>query len=95
MLKIDKSLLHASGKNIIAAHCLNRGDLAYVDLGLYTEGDQKEIFVHPAVQYNVSLSAIQTLYDFTCGPLNLKLQFVLPLPPTDLNLLSRPINYVN
>ena len=94
-LKIDKSLLNAGGKNIIAAHCLDRGGLAYVDFGLYTEGDQKEVFAQTAVQNSVSISATQTHYDFTCGPVNLKLQFVSPLLPTDLNLLSRPINYVN
>ena len=62
---------------------------------LYTEGDQKEVFAQTAVQNSVSLSATQTHYDFTCGPINLKLQFVSPLLPDDLNLLSRPINYVN
>src|SRR5690606_3854526 len=30
-VKLDKSLLHPEGKNVIAAHCLDRGGLAYVD----------------------------------------------------------------
>ena len=62
---------------------------------MYTEGDQKEVFAQAAVQNSVSISATQTHYDFTCGPVNLKLQFVSPLLPNDLNLLSRPVNYVN
>lgn len=95
LLKIDSGLLNANGKNVIAAHCLDRGGLAYVDFGIYTEGDQKEVFTKTAVQNSVSLSATQTHYSFTCGPVNLKLQFVSPLLPDDLDLLSRPVNYVN
>lgn len=95
MLKISTELLNTNGKNILAAHCLDRGGLRYVDFGIYTEGDQKEVFAQTAVQDSVSLSATQTHYSFTCGPVNLNLQFVSPLLPDDLNLLSRPVNYIN
>lgn len=95
MLKIDPSLLNGDGKNVMAAHCLDRGGLAYVDFGLYTEGDRKAVFAQTAIQNKVSLSATQTHYSFTCGPVNLDLQFVSPLLPDDLNLLSRPVNYIN
>lgn len=54
-----------------------------------------EVFTRTAIQNSVSLSATQTHYDFTCGPIDLKIQFVSPLLPNDLNLLSRPINYIN
>lgn len=95
LLKIDSRLLNSNGKNNIAAHCLDRGGLAYVDFGIYTESDQKEVFAQTAVQNKVSLSATQTQYNFTCGPVNLNLQFISPLLPDDLNLLSRPVNYIN
>jgi hypothetical protein len=95
MLKIDQGLLNANGKNIIAAHCLDRGGLAYVDFGIFTESKQEELFAQTAIQNKVSLSATQTHYDFTCGPVDLKLQFVSPLLPEDLSLLSRPVNYIN
>ncbi len=95
LLKIDSGLLKSGGKNMLAAHCLDRGGLSYLDFGLYTEGDQKEVFAKTAVQNKVALSATQTHYNFTCGPVNLDLQFVSPLLPDDLNLLSRPVNYIN
>lgn len=95
LLKINSALLKAGGKNILAAHCLDRGGLNYVDFGLYTEGDQKEVFAQTAVQNKVALSATQTHYSFTCGPVDLNLQFVSPLLPNELNLLSRPVNYIN
>lgn len=92
---LDKSLLKAGEKNVIAAHCLDRGGLAYVDFGIFKESDQKPIFAQAAVQNSVKLTATQTKYDFTCGPVNLRLEFVSPLLMDDLDLLSRPVNYIN
>lgn len=93
--KIDLALLNGNGKNVIAAHCMDRGGAAYVDFGIFTESDRKEVFSQTAVQNRVALSATQTHYHFTCGPVDLKLQFVSPLLPDDLDLLSRPVNYIN
>jgi hypothetical protein len=95
ILKLDKSLLNLGEKNIIAAHCLDRGGLAYVDFGIFKENEKKEIFTQTAVQKKVALSATQTEYSFTCGPVDLSVQFVSPLLPDDLDLLSRPVNYIN
>ena len=95
LLELDKSLLNKEGENVIAAHCLDRGGLAYVDFGLYIESDKKEVFAQTATQNKVSLSATQTHYNFTCGPVDLSLKFVSPLLPTDLDLLSRPVNYID
>ena len=93
-LKLDKNLLNASGKNIIAAHCLDRGGLAYVDFGIFKESEQKPIFKETAVQNNVKITATQTKYDFTCGPVDLQIEFASPLLIDDLDVLSRPVNYV-
>ncbi len=95
ILKIDNNLLHAKGKNVIAAHCLDRGGLAYVDFGIYTENVIKDVFAETAVQDSVKLSATQTFYAFTCGPVNLEIQFTSPLLPDNPDLLSRPVNYIN
>ena len=95
VLKIDRSLLKEGETNVIAAHCHNRTGGGYVDFGLFQESEKKDIFAQTAVQSKVALSATQTNYSFTCGPVDLKLQFVSPLLPDDLNLLSRPVNYIN
>ena len=93
-VKLDKSLLK-DGKNVIAAHCLDRGGLTYVDFGIFKESDQKPVFAQTAVQKNVKITATQTKYDFTCGPVDLHLEFASPLLMDDLDLLSRPVNYIS
>jgi hypothetical protein len=94
-MKLDKSLLKTDGKNIIAAHCLDRGGLAYVDFGIFKESEQKSVFAQTAVQKRVKITATQTKYDFTCGPVDLHVEFVSPLLMDDLDLLSRPVNYIS
>ncbi|MEL7589660.1 MAG: DUF5127 domain-containing protein, partial [Prolixibacteraceae bacterium] len=95
VLKLDKSLLNAGGKNTIAAHCLDRGGLAYVDFGIFRESEQQPVFAQTAVQKSVKLTATQTKYAFACGPVDLHLEFVSPLLMDDPDLLSRPVNYIN
>ncbi|MCW5912082.1 MAG: DUF4965 domain-containing protein [Cyclobacteriaceae bacterium] len=94
-LKLDKSLLSADGKNVIAAHCLDRVGLAYVDFGIFRESDVKPVFAEAAVQNSVKISATQTKYSFTAGPVDLDVEFVAPLLMDDLDVLSRPVNYMN
>nr|WP_319510317.1 DUF4965 domain-containing protein [uncultured Draconibacterium sp.] len=95
ILKLDKSLLNLDGKNTIAAHCWDRGGLAYVDFGLFKESEIQPVFAQTAVQNSVKITATQTKYDFSCGPVDLKVEFVSPLLMDDLDLLSRPVNYIN
>ncbi|HVK49298.1 MAG TPA: DUF4965 domain-containing protein [Pseudobacter sp.] len=51
--------------------------------------------VQAAVQKNVSLNATQTSYHFTCGKVDLSLQFTSPLLLNKLDLLSRPVSYLS
>ncbi|KJF45694.1 glutaminase domain-containing protein [Draconibacterium sediminis] len=95
VLKLDKSLLNIGGENTIAAHCWDRGGLAYVDFGIFKESDIQPVFAQTAVQNSVKITATQTKYDFTCGPVDLHVEFVSPLLMDDLDLLSRPVNYIN
>lgn len=95
VVEIDKELLNNEGENVIAAWCLDRGGLAYVDFGIFKESDRDEFFAQTAVQNDVKVTATQTKYHFTCGPVDLMVEFVSPLIMDDLSLLSRPVNYIN
>ena len=90
-----RSLLIKGGKNIISVHCHNKTGGAYVDFGIFQDEVKSEVFPQTAVQNSVSLSATQTLYQFTCGPVNLDLSFLSPLLPENPDLLSRPVNYIS
>jgi hypothetical protein len=92
--KLDKSLLNIDGTNVLAAHCLDRVGLAYVDFGIFKDSDQKPIFGQEATQKSVKLTATQTKYEFSAGPVDLRVQFVSPLLLEDLDMLSRPVNYI-
>jgi hypothetical protein len=90
-----KNLLFRGGKNVIAAHCHNKTGGGLVDFGIYQDPEIQEIFTQTAIQKSVGMSATQTQYIFTCGPIELKLAFISPLLPQNLDILSRPVSYVN
>ncbi|MFO8002470.1 MAG: DUF4965 domain-containing protein [Marinilabilia sp.] len=95
VLKIDRDLLERDEKNVIAAHCHNRTGGGYVDFGIFQIDEENRFFDQTAKQNDVALSATQSHYSFTCGPVDLDVQFVSPLLPGQLDLLSRPVNYIN
>ncbi len=82
------------GENIIAAHCFNTMGGAYVDFGLMTEGKIESKMSRTAAQIEVNMTPTQTNYAFYCGPVRLDLTFTSPLVMDDLDLLSRPVNYI-
>lgn len=83
------------GNIIIAAHCNNKTGGALVDFGIYTEEDVKQSFQTAAVQKSADVQATQTHYVFECGSVQLNLTFTAPLFMDDLNLVSRPVNYIS
>ena len=83
------------GKNVIAAYCKNLGGDAYLDFGLNIEYQEEARFPKTAVQKSVNVLPTQTIYNFTCGPVDLELIFTAPLLMDNLDLLSRPINYIS
>jgi len=46
------------------------------------------------VQKSLVVSATQTVYTFTCGPMDLMVTFTSPLLPDDLDVFSRPASYI-
>lgn len=92
LLKIDPNLLIPGKMNILAAHGQNPTGAGLVDFGIF---QKKEKFIQTAIQKSLALSATRSIYDFTCGPVDLQLEFVSPLLADDPDLLSRPVNYIN
>ncbi|GHV00175.1 glutaminase [Bacteroidia bacterium] len=85
----------AGGKILLAAHCRNTGGEAYLDLGLYAEAASAPLFSTTAQQLSVDVQATRTHYLFGCGPVEMSLVFTAPLLPGDLEMISRPVNYVS
>jgi hypothetical protein len=84
-----------AGRNVIAAHCLNRLHGALVDFGLYVEDDMPLYMSATAVQKSVDVQATRTYYEFACGPVDLTLTFTAPLLLQRPDILSRPVNYIS
>ncbi|MEO8720160.1 MAG: DUF5127 domain-containing protein [Ginsengibacter sp.] len=93
-LPLDKSDLK-KGKNVLAIHIANTAGGAFLDAGIVNEpalkNDKNIISVE---QKNVTISATQTIYDFTCGPIDATLTFTSPLLLKDLDLIARPVSYI-
>ncbi len=80
------------GKNVLAMYCENTGGQAYIDAGIYERLPAQSI--PQAVQRSVEITATQTKYEFSCGPVDLSLKFLSPLLMNDLDLYSRPISFI-
>jgi hypothetical protein len=87
-----KSVLK-KGKNTLALHCINPSGNAWLDVGLAKR--KKPRSLTNAEQTSVEVTATATQYRFACGPVELGLEFLSPLLASDLDLLSRPLSYVD
>lgn len=82
------------GKNIITAECINPVANGLLDFGLLVQKDFHTALEQTAIQTSAQVQATQTHYTFDCGPVELSLTFTAPLLMDDLDLLSRPVNYI-
>ena len=83
------------GNVTIAAHCQNREHGGLVDFGLYVEKGKANILANTATQKDVNVQATNTYYTFDCGNVELKLTFLAPFLMDNLDLMSRPVNYIS
>jgi len=83
------------GDNLIAAYCHNRVGNGLLDFGLVTEKNIPLQLSNTAIQKSVDVQATQTHYVFECGNVELKLSFTAPLLMNNLELISRPVNYIS
>lgn len=81
------------GRNLLAIHCINPAGYSWIDAGIGLKGSKTGII--NALQEMKLMTATQTKYKFRCGPVNLELNFLSPLLMDDLQLLSRPISYID
>lgn len=84
-----------AGRNVIAAKCWNRGGNALLDFGLKEQVEHKSPLDNTASQLSVECHAMNTIYRFRCGTVDLELTFTAPMFLDELDLLSRPVNYIS
>jgi len=83
------------GKNLLAIHIANTSGGSFLDAGIVNEPIIKEDEnVIQAKQKGLTMNATQTIYDFTCGPVDATLTFTSPLLLKDLDLMARPVSYI-
>ncbi|WP_231424599.1 glutaminase family protein [Pedobacter sp. Leaf250] len=82
-----------NGENILAIDCKNTAGGRHLDAGIVEEIPNGSK-VLKATQTNVAVEATNTIYDFKCGGVNLKVTFTSPLLLNDIKLTARPISYI-
>ena len=71
-------------------------ELTFGDMGIYRATPRTNgPFEQSAEQLSADVQATNTIYDFRCGGVDLKLTFTAPLLLDNLDLVSRPINYIS
>jgi hypothetical protein len=96
LLNAESKKLLKKGENVLAIYAVNTGGPSFLDAGIVEEPEDKNANkILSAVQKGLDFNATQTVYQFTCGKIDLTLTFTSPLLMNDLDLLSRPVSYIS
>ncbi len=79
------------GKNVLAVHCVSPRGGSFVDVGIVNPIISTAIAI--ASQTGVTVTATQTDYTFTAGPVDLRVNFLSPLLLDELEVVARPVSY--
>ena len=82
------------GKNILAVQVKNTAGGRFIDADLVVQ-PELDINVQLAKQNSVKVEATRTIYNFTCGSVNLDVTFLSPLLLDNIELTERPVSYIN
>jgi hypothetical protein len=85
--------VHWTGKQHSMIGIISVDEKPYKFLG-ELPGDTAHAILN-AKQLSVDVTATQTHYQFSCGPVLLELNFLSPLIASDLDLVSRPLTYAD
>ena len=80
------------GINVLAIHCINTGGPGYIDAGLLHQLPSPP--VQQAIQRSAEMTATQTRFKLTCGPVDIDANFISPLLIENLEMASRPVSYL-
>ncbi len=95
-LPLPKAALETlkEGENVLSVNTEGaEGDLS-PQFGIIVRGKPESVFTKTAVQKQADVQPTATIYDFTCGPVDLRVTFLAPLLLDNLELVSRPVNYI-
>ena len=84
-----------NGQNVLAIHCANTAGGSWLDVGLVDEIKETVNDILLAKQKSVEVNATQTIYNFDCIGVDLKVTFTSPLLMNNLDLFSRPVSYIS
>lgn len=82
------------GKNMIAVHCNDGGGESFLDFGIWMRKDNEQKFTQIAQQKSVNVLPTRTFYSFEAGGVQLDVIFTAPLLMDNLDLMTRPVNYI-
>ncbi len=92
----DDSTRHWSGVKNNILGLIEVDDKLFRFMGVaYSDGYYPEDRFNPLKQVSYTITPMQTIYEFECEEIKLKLTFTSPLFTDNLDVLSRPVSYID